>query len=948
MANYSELIATINDQIKANGNQEITGPVLNAVLQAMVTSLGEGYQFMGVATPDTDPGMPDGTVFYIAGISGTYSNFGVTVQNEIAVITNNSDGSWTTQTLLGVATTEQAGVMSSEDKRKLELTQTTEEEGLYIMDKEGNIAWSLIPMVTEDGGLAFVDKEGNIGIKVDKGMVDVCGVGNNIKAIWGKDDIKLADTIAKMNVELLTLKNNYERIIEDSISIKENSSEIVSEIEIPALPYDAENHVVRLGLHYGAQIGGKEVTEFNSNPYNEIFFDGKCRKDFGDVRILDADDNILPVRLEHHGNYECVRDTNYNSGTRIVVNSYGFAVQGRDGGRLYLTKDDGKSWVRLPHQSGAAIAVFIDSRDNLFYYRNDGKAYMLPCREDGEYDFSDSIEVLDMNNTNGITNTDVVIGTIVEDKDGYIYLGQYQLNWNPVIFKSKNSTFTPVDGEYFSISYKQNIEYLEENEVDYNKCDQHIHFISIDPYTGNIYAGIDNSRKAYGPSLIKSDDNGITWNKVELDSVEWQTQRGRDYLAMWFGKDFYIGGGEVNILGGYTIAKVATETISGNRQELSIKGVLNTAQGIRNLTSIGDDNFIVAGLNSAGINSPAILSLSTDKGESWKTIYHEDVGPHDSIGAGVRFFTPNVQLQGSNEPCVYVTGFNTGDNKYSAIRLYRGGEHYYGEMYVNVGKMVAGQPKTIKVANKYLMSNPVRMIYNRDVVKPIYSVFMNTGVSNKVVDSNGKMHTIIGNYEWDNFNNNMRFGVRTPFVQNGLETNGLLLKDGAYINLGKIEKLNFSKNFSIVVWMKQAERLQTVDTDVDYAKYKIILKSDNGMSIFRIRAGYGAGKPEVDMTRGGSGVKNFYDLYLPICITFDNSSIPTISAMTGDEKPIIQNYVIAKTWNYDNLSQHNLYIGADGTSRNEINLPYYINRISFYDHVLTNEEMMSINKGFNF
>ena len=120
------------------------------------------------------------------------------------------------------------------------------------------------------------------------------------------------------------------------------------------------------------------------------------------------------------------------------------------------------------------------------------------------------------------------------------------------------------------------------------------------------------------------------------------------------------------------------------------------------------------------------------------------------------------------------------------------------------------------------------------------------------------------------------------------------------------------------------------------------------MSIFRIRAGYGAGKPEVDMTRGGSGVKNFYDLYLPICITFDNSSIPTISAMTGDEKPIIQNYVIAKTWNYDNLSQHNLYIGADGTSRNEINLPYYINRISFYDHVLTNEEMMSINKGFNF
>lgn len=868
-----------------------------------------------------------------------------------ALLLDMAAGMAETDTKLAELSAEIGEVSSQVEQDQIQLNKVknfefTEEEGLHIMDKDGNVAWSLIPMITEDGGLAFVDKDGNIGIKVDKGMVDVCGVGNNIKAIWGKDDIKLADTIAKMNAELLTLKNNYERIIEDSISIKENSSEIISEIEIPALPYDAENHVVRLGLHYGSQIGGKEVTEFNSNPYNDIFFDGKCRKDFGDIRILDADDNILPVRLEHHGNYECVRDTNYNSGAELFVNSYGYAVQGRDGGRLYLTKDDGKSWIRIPNQSKATTAAFIDSRDNLFYYV-DGVAYIVPCNN-GEYDFANSVEVLNMNKTNGIDNTDATIGAIVEDKDGYIYLGQYQLNWNPVIFKSKNSTFTPVNGEYFSISYKQNIEYLEGDEVDYNKCDQHVHFISIDPYTKNLYAGLDNSRKAYGANLIKSTDNGATWNKIELNSVEWQTQRGRDYLATWFGKDFYIGGGEVNILGGYTLAKVATEIIGGNRQEMSIKGVLNTAQGVRKVINIEDDNFIVAGLNSSGINSPAILSLSTDQGESWKTIYHEDIGSHDSIGAGVRFFTPNVQLQGSDEPCVYVTGFNVGDKKYSSIRLYRGGEHYYGEMYVNVGKMVAGQSKTIKVANKYLMSNPVKMIYNRDVVKPTYSVFMNTGVSNKVVDSNGKTHTIVGNYEWDKFDNNMRFGVRTPFVQNGLEANGLLLKDGAYINLGKVEQLGFSKNFSIVLWMKQAERMQSIGADADYAKYKIMLKSDNGMSIFQVRAGYGVGQPETNMTRGNSGVKNFYDLYLPVCITFDDSSIPTISAMTGDEQPIIQNYVVAKTWGYDKLSQHDLYIGADGTSQNEINLPYYINRISFYDHVLTNEEMMSINKGFNF
>lgn len=76
MANNSDLIQTINDSIKANGNQEITGPVLNSVLQAMVSALGEGYQFMGVATPDTNPGTPDSKVFYFVYMAGAYPNFG--------------------------------------------------------------------------------------------------------------------------------------------------------------------------------------------------------------------------------------------------------------------------------------------------------------------------------------------------------------------------------------------------------------------------------------------------------------------------------------------------------------------------------------------------------------------------------------------------------------------------------------------------------------------------------------------------------------------------------------------------------------------------------------------------------------------------------------------------------------------------------------------------------
>lgn len=51
MAEYSNLSATINAQIRANGVQAITGPVLNTVLTAMVNVLGDGYRLAGVAAP---------------------------------------------------------------------------------------------------------------------------------------------------------------------------------------------------------------------------------------------------------------------------------------------------------------------------------------------------------------------------------------------------------------------------------------------------------------------------------------------------------------------------------------------------------------------------------------------------------------------------------------------------------------------------------------------------------------------------------------------------------------------------------------------------------------------------------------------------------------------------------------------------------------------------------
>lgn len=78
MANYNTLISAIQAVITQNGNNEITGNILQQTLVAMISALGGGYQFAGIATPETTPGTPDEKIFYL-GSSGTYPNFGPAV-----------------------------------------------------------------------------------------------------------------------------------------------------------------------------------------------------------------------------------------------------------------------------------------------------------------------------------------------------------------------------------------------------------------------------------------------------------------------------------------------------------------------------------------------------------------------------------------------------------------------------------------------------------------------------------------------------------------------------------------------------------------------------------------------------------------------------------------------------------------------------------------------------
>lgn len=94
MGNYEQLKQAVSDVIKTNGNQEISGEIMQNTLFSIISTLGNDATFAGIAVPETNPGTPDQNVFYIASQPGNYSNFGsIKLVDQVLILTN-KNGYW--------------------------------------------------------------------------------------------------------------------------------------------------------------------------------------------------------------------------------------------------------------------------------------------------------------------------------------------------------------------------------------------------------------------------------------------------------------------------------------------------------------------------------------------------------------------------------------------------------------------------------------------------------------------------------------------------------------------------------------------------------------------------------------------------------------------------------------------------------------------------------------
>ncbi len=174
MANYSNLKAAVQDVIKTNGNNEITGAILQSTLLSLINSIGDDYLFAGLATQSTNPGSPDQNVFYLGG-AGTYANFGTSITvPDGCICAFKYNGSWTKEII-------EVG------SGAYDVSKANAAGGVYARYSTLSDALNAIPLSFRKGGMTIQYIDEDAGEYVQYRLMETSW-STNIKDWQGVDD----------------------------------------------------------------------------------------------------------------------------------------------------------------------------------------------------------------------------------------------------------------------------------------------------------------------------------------------------------------------------------------------------------------------------------------------------------------------------------------------------------------------------------------------------------------------------------------------------------------------------------------------------------------------------------------------------------------------------------------------------------------------------------------
>lgn len=308
MANWDILKSAIAGIIKTNSNQEITGQLLQNVLNNIVSSVGENATFAGIATPTTNPGAPDGPVFYLATQAGVYVNFnGIELLEGEAVILQWDNGAWAKKTS-GFATQQQLTELESE----------TISNGINIL------SFSDKPLTIAAKNVGYFAQGIQYQGSGEYHYTDL------IKAIPGKYVMVSRGTVTIDKIGLYDANKNYLRRItyHDDIGVE-------TEVEIPSdavyVRFSTLGENISLKTTEKTRLSTAKVIERNVFRYDDVV-GGKAINTRGEFFNASASYNVVKMYL-NKGKYVI---TLPNSGSQTTLWKYTNETYSADGAEMII------------------------------------------------------------------------------------------------------------------------------------------------------------------------------------------------------------------------------------------------------------------------------------------------------------------------------------------------------------------------------------------------------------------------------------------------------------------------------------------------------------------------------------------------------------------------------------------------------------------------------------
>lgn len=154
----------------------VTNEKLSTDIQSLISNLSKTATFAGIATPTTNPGTPEGHVFYIANGKGIYTNFGGIDVTEDEVIILYYDNIWHKE-VTGIASNDKVAELEDKVSEVNKEFIETGEDSIIIKDNDGNVLAEITP-----NGSAFKNLKNN--------GKDVLTEHQDISGLATKDEIE--------------------------------------------------------------------------------------------------------------------------------------------------------------------------------------------------------------------------------------------------------------------------------------------------------------------------------------------------------------------------------------------------------------------------------------------------------------------------------------------------------------------------------------------------------------------------------------------------------------------------------------------------------------------------------------------------------------------------------------------------------------------------------------